>query len=177
MLRERVLEAVQPQQQADTAEAASHIPLNEEPKSPKSGMKRRHRKLSTLQQVLQKPQCKWLCRHRISCVQRAGVCEVLTGCANRSAGGSRRRRGGRRASGGHCTRCEGGRSEGRQGPQCGVGCSKGADCTRHGAADHRDAGGSGQLCIQRGALLRCAACSRTAWADQEALRVVHNQAY
>lgn len=62
MLRERVLEAVQPQQQADTAEAASHIPLNEEPKSPKSGMKRRHRKLSTLQQVLQETQCKWLCR-------------------------------------------------------------------------------------------------------------------
>jgi hypothetical protein len=53
VLRQRVLEAVQPQQQADTAEAASHIPLTEEPKSPKSGMKRRHRKLSTLQQVLQ----------------------------------------------------------------------------------------------------------------------------
>ena len=86
MLRERLLEAVQPQQQADTAEAASHIPLNEEPKSPKSGMKRRYRKLSTLQ-VLQETQCKWLCRHGISCMHHAGVWEALTGCANWSTGG------------------------------------------------------------------------------------------
>lgn len=52
MLRERVLEALQ-QQQAKEAKAASHIPLNEEPPlSPKSGARRRHRKLSSLQQVL-----------------------------------------------------------------------------------------------------------------------------
>lgn len=55
MLRERLLEAVQ-QRQATDAKGASSIPLNEEPKSPRGGARRRHRKLSSLQQV-QQPAC------------------------------------------------------------------------------------------------------------------------
>lgn len=100
--------------------------------------------------------------HFDSCMQRACVWHVLTNCAQWSAGGTRRRRGGRRASGGHCTRCEGGRGKGCQRLECGLGRSEGADCSDCGAADHRDAGRSGQLCFKRGAPLRCAACSRAA---------------